>query len=85
MQKANPNENDGKHGNNENHKSHSSHRSHQQAPPGANRVLPPRGDYQALLSYQKAEVVYDITFRFAHKFLSQGRQPMSLSHKAVIH
>ena len=34
--------------------------------------LPPRGDYRTLLSFQKAEVVYDITFRFAHKFLSKG-------------
>ena len=25
-----------------------------------------------MLSFQKAEVVYDITFRFAHKFLSKG-------------
>lgn len=36
------------------------------------RLLPPRGDYQTLLSFQKAEVVYDITFRFAHKYLSRG-------------
>jgi four helix bundle suffix protein len=36
------------------------------------RLLPPRGDYQTLLSYQKAEVVYDLTFRFAHRFLSRG-------------
>ncbi len=35
-------------------------------------ILPPRGDYQTLLSFQKAEVVYDITFRFAHKYLSRG-------------
>ncbi len=35
-------------------------------------LLPPRGDYQTLLSYQKAEVVYDITFRFAHKYLGRG-------------
>ena len=35
-------------------------------------ILSPRGDYQTLLSFQKAEVVYDITFRFAHKFLSRG-------------
>ena len=35
-------------------------------------LLPPRGDYQTLLSFQKAEVVYDITFRFAHKYLSRG-------------
>src|SRR6185312_4795987 len=25
-----------------------------------------------LLSFQKAEVVYDITFRFCHKYLSKG-------------
>ena len=78
MKKANPNGNDGKHGNDENHRSHSSQKSHRPAqpqpapPPDANRVLSPRGDYQTLLSFQKAEVVYDITFRFAHKFLSRG-------------
>jgi len=38
----------------------------------SDRLLPPRGDYQTLLSFKKAEVVYDITFRFAHKFLSRG-------------
>lgn len=60
-------------GRNENHgsdekipspKSHSSHGSHP--------ILPPRGDYQTLHSFQKAEVIYDITFRFAHKYLSRG-------------
>ena len=63
-------ENDGKHGNDESHNSPSSHKSH----PDQNQrpIIPPRGDYQTLLSYQKAEVVYDITFRFAHKFLSKG-------------
>ena len=35
-------------------------------------IIPPRGDYKTLLSFQKAEVVYDITFRFAHKFLAKG-------------
>ena len=35
-------------------------------------MLPPRGDYRTLLSFQKAEVVYDITFRFAHTHLSRG-------------
>ncbi len=34
--------------------------------------LPPRGNYTELLSFQKAEVIYDLTFRFAHKFLSRG-------------
>jgi four helix bundle suffix protein len=35
-------------------------------------LLPPHGNYAELLSFQKAEVVYDITFRFAHKYLSRG-------------
>lgn len=34
--------------------------------------IPPHGNYRELLSYQKAEVVYDITFRFCHKFLARG-------------
>jgi four helix bundle suffix protein len=49
------------------HRSHSSHDSQ-----GEERLLPPRGDYHTLLSFQKAEVIYDITFRFAHKFLATG-------------
>ena len=34
--------------------------------------IPPHGNYRELLSYQKAEVVYDVTFRFCHKFLTRG-------------
>ena len=34
--------------------------------------IPPHGHYQALLSYQKAEVVYDMTFRFCERFLQRG-------------
>ncbi len=49
------------------HTSHNSHPSHV-----PDRLLPPRGDYRTLLSFQKAQIVYDITFRFAHKFLSKG-------------
>ena len=55
------NASDGKHPSNDSHSSH---------PP--DRLLPPRGDYQTLLSFQKAEIVYDITFRFAHKFLAKS-------------
>ena len=47
--------------------SHASHSS-----PDPERILPPRGDYQTLLSYRKAEVIYDVTFRFAHKYLGKG-------------
>src|SRR5882672_1222834 len=36
------------------------------------RLLPPRGDYHTLLSFQKAQIVYDITFRFCHKYLSKS-------------
>jgi hypothetical protein len=35
-------------------------------------LLPPRGVYQTLLSFQKAEIVYDLTFRFAHKYLGKA-------------
>jgi four helix bundle suffix protein len=35
-------------------------------------ILPPRGDYQTLLSYQKSEVVYQITYRFCQRFLKRG-------------
>src|SRR5262249_45328185 len=38
-------------------------------PPG---FIPPHGNYRELLSYQKAEVVYDLTYRFCQRFLSKG-------------
>ena len=34
--------------------------------------IPPHGNYEDLLSYRKAEIVYDITFRFCQSFLSKG-------------
>jgi four helix bundle suffix protein len=34
--------------------------------------IPPHGNYQELLSYRKAEVVYDITYRFCQRFLNRG-------------
>lgn len=59
-----------KHGDTDSHVSYHSHSSHPASDP--ERLLKPRGDYQTLLSFQKAEVIYDITFRFAHKYLSRG-------------
>jgi len=41
--------------------------------PKENFILP-HGNYQELLSYQKAEVVYDLTFRFCERFLKKGLQ-----------
>ena len=35
-------------------------------------IILPHGNYQKLLSYQKAEVVYDLTFRFCEKHLKKG-------------
>jgi len=67
MREDGKNENDENHGKNLSHPSHSSHSSH-----SPERLIPPRGDYRTLLTFQKAEVVYDITFRFAHKFLSKS-------------
>ena len=57
----------GKNRSNGSHDSHSSHNSHE-----PHLIIPPRGDPTSLKSFQKAEVVYDITFRFAHKFLQRG-------------
>ena len=34
--------------------------------------IPPHGNYRALLSYQKAEIAYDLTFRFCQRFLTRG-------------
>lgn len=34
--------------------------------------LPPHGNYAELLSFQKAEVVYDLTFRFCERFLKKS-------------
>jgi hypothetical protein len=48
--------------------SHNSHASHH----SQSSIIPPRGDYRTLLSYQKAEVVYELTFRFCKRFLKSG-------------
>jgi four helix bundle suffix protein len=34
--------------------------------------IPPHGNYRELLSYEKAEIIYDLTFHFAHQFLARG-------------
>jgi four helix bundle suffix protein len=33
--------------------------------------IPPHGNYRELLSYQKAEVVYDLTFHFCARFMNR--------------
>lgn len=36
------------------------------------KFIPPHGNYRELLSYQKAEIIYDLTFRFCERFLKKG-------------
>lgn len=36
------------------------------------KIIQPHGNYRKLLSYQKAEIVYDITYRFCERFLTRG-------------
>ena len=38
----------------------------------AERLLPAYGNYRELRSFQKAEIVYDLTYRFCERFLRQG-------------
>ena len=38
-------------------------------PPG---FIPPHGNNQELICYQKSEVVFDLTFRFCQRFLNKG-------------
>lgn len=68
MNKFRGGEGHGNHGNNE---SHGNNRG-QNSKRSSERILKPRGDYRTLLSFQKAEVVYDVTFRFSQKYLSRG-------------
>jgi four helix bundle suffix protein len=35
-------------------------------------ILLNHGNHEGLLAFQKAEVVYDITFRFCHRYLAKG-------------
>src|ERR1041384_4533511 len=34
--------------------------------------LPPHGNYRELRSFQKAEIIYDLTYRFCERFLKKG-------------
>src|SRR5688572_22226036 len=40
--------------------------------PEPDGFIPAHGNYRELLSYRKAEVVYDLTYRFCQRFLSKG-------------
>ena len=36
------------------------------------KLIRPSGNYRKLLSYQKAEVIYEMTFYFCHQYLQKG-------------
>jgi hypothetical protein len=38
--------------------------------------IPPHGGYQQLLSYRKAEIVYDATVYFCQRFLDKRTAPL---------
>ena len=40
--------------------------------PPMKKIIQPHGNYRELLSYQKAEIAYDITYRFCKRFLNRG-------------
>ena len=35
-------------------------------------LIPNRGNYKKLLSYQKSNVIFELTYYFCHKYLSKG-------------
>ena len=38
----------------------------------AEDLIPPRGNYKKLLSYQKADVIFQLTYYFCHTYLQKG-------------
>ncbi|MGI8905216.1 MAG: four helix bundle suffix domain-containing protein [Candidatus Sumerlaeaceae bacterium] len=40
--------------------------------PASRGFIPPHGGYKNLLSYRKAEIIYDIAFHFCHHHLTRG-------------
>lgn len=46
--------------------------SQEKSSPDPGGFLPKTGNYEDLLSYRKAEIIYDLTFRFCDRFLSRG-------------
>lgn len=40
-------------------------------PSGPERVLPPHGGYESLLSFQKSRIVFDATMRFCERFVDK--------------
>lgn len=70
--KSEKSQEDGKYGNNENYERQKRHGKDERQEKERPGILPHRGDYRTLLSYQKTEVIYEITYRFCQRFLRKG-------------
>ncbi len=46
-------------------------------------LLPPHGNYRELLSYQKAEIIYDLTYRFTTLFLKRSDRTIDQMRQAA--
>ena len=55
------------------HETHESHETHRNKPKQhASGFIPAHGGYRQLLSFQKAEIIYDFTHQFCERFLRRG-------------
>ena len=52
-------------------------------PPKNSPLLPPHGNYRELLSYQKAEIIFDLTYRFTTRFLKRGDRTIDQMRQAA--
>ncbi len=46
-------------------------------------LLPPHGNYRELLSYQKAEIIFDLTFHFTKRYLPRGDRTIDQMRQAA--
>ena len=49
----------------------------------SNGFIPRHGNFKKLISYQKAEVIFDITFRFCERFLAIGDRTIDQMKQAA--
>ena len=47
------------------------------------RLFPPAGGYRKLLSFQKSEIVFDLTFQFCRRFLKPGDRTIGQMEQAA--
>ena len=60
-----------KHGTNKTKATDAAHPSHESHPSHPESFIPPHGGYEALLSFQKARIIYDGTVKFCERFVDR--------------